>query len=50
MTVSDLEAEQFHQLERLKHIDSPLMPTKEPPTDVVKPHVLKLHEVGDGRR
>lgn len=48
MTVQELEAQQKHELELVRDADSPQMPTKEPPANVVKPHVLKLQGSDDG--
>lgn len=44
LTVKELENQ---QLELLRLVDSPQPPTTEPPTDVVRPHVLKLDQLDE---
>ena len=46
VTVKELESE---QLNLLRTLDSPQPPTKEPPSDAVRPHVLKLESLEDGQ-
>ena len=46
VTVKELESE---QLNLFRTLDSPQPPTKEPPSDVVRPHVLKLESLEDGQ-